>query len=217
MFAFQIPPSIYYVPNFITELEESSIISRVNSVPRPKWTQLMNRRLQNWGGIPHPKGMIAEEIPPWLQNYLNRIKNLQLMNGKVPNHVLVNEYCPGQGIMPHVDGDLFYPTITTITCGSHTVLNFRENVATDDIDEMKVPSTFSLLVERKSLLVVQKDMYENFLHSIDDIRTDSISNDIANLSFCSRVYSPGDIIERQTRISLTIRHVPKTSKIKIKI
>lgn len=177
----------------------------------------MNRRLQNWGGIPHPKGMIAEEIPPWLQNYLDRINSLRLMNGKLPNHVLVNEYCPGQGIMPHVDGDLFYPTITTITCGSHTVLNFRENVSTNDIDEIKVPSTFSLLVERRSLLIVQKDMYENFLHFIDDICTDSVSSDMANLNFCSSVYASGDFIERQTRISLTIRHVPKTSKIKIKI
>lgn len=35
----------------------------INSVPLPKWTQLSHRRLQNWGGIPHPKGMIAEDIP----------------------------------------------------------------------------------------------------------------------------------------------------------
>lgn len=35
----------------------------MNSVPQPKWTQLSHRRLQNWGGIPHLKGMIAEEIP----------------------------------------------------------------------------------------------------------------------------------------------------------
>jgi len=38
-------------------------VKHVNSVPQPKWTQLSHRRLQNWGGIPHPKGMIAEEIP----------------------------------------------------------------------------------------------------------------------------------------------------------
>jgi len=38
-------------------------MKHVNSVPQPKWTQLSHRRLQNWGGIPHPKGMIAEEIP----------------------------------------------------------------------------------------------------------------------------------------------------------
>lgn len=53
----------YYFPNFITMSEEEEIIKCVNKAPQPKWTQLSNRRLQNWGGIPHPKGMIAEEIP----------------------------------------------------------------------------------------------------------------------------------------------------------
>lgn len=52
-----------YIPNFITEEEERQILKHVDTVPLPKWTQLSNRRLQNWGGIPHPKGMIAEEIP----------------------------------------------------------------------------------------------------------------------------------------------------------
>ena len=36
---------------------------QVNSAPKPKWKQLSNRRLQNWGGQPHPKGMIAEKLP----------------------------------------------------------------------------------------------------------------------------------------------------------
>ena len=35
-------------------------------------------------------------------------------SGKGPNHVLVNEYLPGQGIMPHTDGPLFHPTIATV-------------------------------------------------------------------------------------------------------
>lgn len=38
-------------------------MERVNSAPKPKWTQLSHRRLQNWGGIPHPKGMLAENVP----------------------------------------------------------------------------------------------------------------------------------------------------------
>ena len=36
-------------------------------------------------------------------------------SGKGPNHVLVNEYLPGQGIMPHTDGPLFHPTIATVS------------------------------------------------------------------------------------------------------
>lgn len=58
-----IPDLAIYIPNFITQEEENEIVKYVNNVPLPKWTQLSHRRLQNWGGIPHPKGMIAEEIP----------------------------------------------------------------------------------------------------------------------------------------------------------
>lgn len=68
----------------------------VNSVPKPKWTQLAHRRLQNWGGIPHKNGMIAESIPNWLQRFMDQISELKLMEDKDPNHVLINEYLPGK-------------------------------------------------------------------------------------------------------------------------
>lgn len=59
----EVPDLAIYIPNFITQEEEDEITKYVNSAPLPKWTQLTHRRLQNWGGIPHPRGMIAEEIP----------------------------------------------------------------------------------------------------------------------------------------------------------
>lgn len=46
---------------------------------------------------------------------------------------MVNEYKSGQGIMTHFDGPLFYPIITIISCGSHTILEFYE--AIDDNPE----------------------------------------------------------------------------------
>jgi len=55
--------TIYYIPDFITPDEENLLLSEVQRAPKPKWTQLSNRRLQNWGGVPHPRGMIAEELP----------------------------------------------------------------------------------------------------------------------------------------------------------
>lgn len=47
----------------------------------------------------------------------------------LPNHVLINEYLPGQGIMPHEDGPAFYPVISTISLGSHTILDFYRHIS----------------------------------------------------------------------------------------
>jgi len=57
------PEKIFYIPNFISDFEEQEILLEVENAPKPKWTCLSKRRLQNWGGVPHSKGMILEEIP----------------------------------------------------------------------------------------------------------------------------------------------------------
>lgn len=210
------PNTVLYQPNFITEEEEKRLIECVYAAPKPKWQQLSNRRLQNWGGLPHPKGMLAETIPEWLMQYVQRVSNLDLFGDKKPNHVLVNEYLPGQGIMPHTDGPLFHPVITTISLGSHTVLNFHEDLHLKDtlgedtsLNSMKHRrKIMSVLLEPRSLLVVKDDLYKNHLHSIEELKCDEISELIINPG----IHKTGDLLERKTRISLTIRHVPKTSK-----
>lgn len=53
------------------------------------------------GGLPHPKGMIAEKLPDWLVSYTEKISGLGAFGGKRANHVLVNEYKPKEGIMVH--------------------------------------------------------------------------------------------------------------------
>uniref|UniRef100_A0A240PPM9 Fe2OG dioxygenase domain-containing protein n=1 Tax=Anopheles epiroticus TaxID=199890 RepID=A0A240PPM9_9DIPT len=193
----------------------------VDKTPRPRWTQLSNRRLINYGGVPHPKGMIAEDIPSWLNHYIARINQLNVYEeGIKANHVLVNEYLPGQGIMPHLDGPLFYPTITTISCGSHTVLEYYEQ--TEDETGLDSNGTLvrhhktSILLEPRSLLIVKDDMYHKYLHAIAEAEQDVVDERLANLAVVSGV-QVGDVLNRQKRISLTIRHVPKTSKMKIKI
>lgn len=154
--------------------------------------------------------------------------------------MLVNEYLPGQGIMAHSDGPLFYPVICTISCGSHTILRFQEtdsHEAHDDFDSSRSSNTMistnvddntidqhrkfvcQLLIEPRSLLILKDDMYKKYLHSIADETHDIITPDLANLEQCcdelkNRV---GGTAERNRRISLTIRHVPKTSKIHLRL
>ncbi|XP_059057489.1 alpha-ketoglutarate-dependent dioxygenase alkB homolog 6 [Achroia grisella] len=208
-----IHPTAYYISEYISASEESSILSNVHAAPKPKWTQLSNRRLQNWGGIPHSNGMIAETIPTWLDHYLENIHRLDVMGGKRPNHVLVNEYLPGQGIMPHLDGSLFYPTITTISVGSHIILKFLE----PQQDTSKVTPIFSLLLEPRSLLILQDSLFSKYLHCIEELKEDVLDDSVVNLSMCSEKYVKGSTVSRKARISLTIRHVPKTTSFKINI
>jgi len=43
--------------------------------------------------------MLTEKLPDWLLKYTEKISALGAFAGKAANHVLVNEYKPGEGIM----------------------------------------------------------------------------------------------------------------------
>lgn len=212
-------PTVYYIPDFISEDEEAYLLEQVYKSPIPKWTQLSGRRLQNWGGLPHPKGMLAEKMPDWLQKYCDRISSLNAFSGKMANHVLVNEYKPGEGIMPHVDGPLYHPTITTISMGSHTLLDFYKPLSSTQ--GPGAPQTeesryqFSLLVRPRSLLVLQDHMYQTLLHGIQLCHQDTLTDKVLNLPSAAGAAVVGDTLTRGTRVSLTIRHVPKVIKTKL--
>nr|CAI5819205.1 unnamed protein product [Callosobruchus analis] len=202
------PATLYYIPNFITENEENHILKCVYSVPKPKWTCLLNRKLQDYGGVPHEKGMIPEPIPKWLQTYMDKVDALKIFAGKKTNQVLINEYLPGQGIMPHTDGPLFHPTIATISCGSHTVLAFLEN------NEHR-KFVCNVLVEQRSLLIVKDDLYSHYLHCIPEQEED-ILEDVMNINQCGDSnLALGVKLKRKTRVSLTIRNVLKVLKVKL--
>lgn len=210
------PPTVYYIPDFISEEEEAYLLQQVYKSPKTKWTQLSGRRLQNWGGLPHPKGMVAEKIPDWLQQYCEKISALGAFSGKTANHVLVNEYKQGEGIMPHEDGPLYHPTVTTISLGSHTLLDFYTPVSSQDVDAPQTEESryhFSLLVRPRSLLILQEEMYQHLLHGIQACTQDMLTDKVLNLATAGAL--PGEMLTRGTRVSLTIRHVPKVMKAKL--
>lgn len=143
---------------------------------------------------------------------------------KLANHVLVNEYLPNQGIMPHTDGPLFYPVISTISCGSHTVLQFHKDnegateSAPDAMNCNGREALCRLLLEPRSLIILSDELYRNYLHSIEEVSQDTIDSSLANLDRCAQFKgSIGCTVQRDRRISLTIRHVPKTSKFNLRL
>jgi len=74
-----------------------------------------------------------------------------------------------------------------------------------------------LLLERRSLVVLQNDMYTKYLHTIAEVQQDTVSGAEANLELCSGQYTTGTELQRTTRISLTVRYVPHTTKLCIQV
>ncbi|KAK1598642.1 calpain [Colletotrichum navitas] len=110
----KLPPSSFYIANFISEEEEQFLLQKIADAPKPRWKQLTHRRLQTWPSDLVNNKLIDASLPHWLQEpVVSRILSLPLVAGpdssnlfadsphERPNHVLINEYPPGVGIMPH--------------------------------------------------------------------------------------------------------------------
>ena len=95
-------PTISYVPDYISTAEEMRLLSEVHAC-KTKWVELSGRRLQSHGGIVHEKGLIPAPIPAWLRSLIKRLHgqtaSMGLYGQGPPNHVLINSYRPGEGIM----------------------------------------------------------------------------------------------------------------------
>ncbi len=213
------PDTIYYIPNFINEFEEKQLIEQIYSVPKPKWTALSNRRLQNWGGILTEKGMIQEPVPKWLSSYCERLSAIDgLFNQQTPNHILINEYLPNQGIMPHTDGPAYHPTVCTISLSSHILLDYYKPLQDNDTDDgatLEKRYMFSLLAEPRSLYILKDDMYTKYLHGIKNVDEDVLKQDtiINSNQIDKKVYEFGHALKRDARLSLTIRRVQNVTRL----
>jgi len=72
----------------------------------------------------HEKGLLPQALPSWLTRITDRICQWTGLFPSAINHVLINEYHPNQGIMPHQDGPAYYPVVAIISLASPVVINF---------------------------------------------------------------------------------------------
>ncbi|KAG9017637.1 hypothetical protein FRB90_000430 [Tulasnella sp. 427] len=183
---------IYYIPDFVSEAEEEYLLRKIYESPQLTWKTLRTRRLQTYGGVISgtTRALIPTPIPDFLTKYpdiLTRLEETGAFTGSKhgrPNHILLNEYKSGQGIMPHEDGPSYFPAVGTISLGSHTVVEYyryrpsEENSEEDNdnitdgtgqrgraIDPVPV---LSVLLEPRSLVVTTKELYTSYLHGISE-------------------------------------------------
>lgn len=172
--------------------------------------------------------LLASPLPAWLVDPIveprfNALGIFKDSPHQAPNHVLVNEYLPGQGIMPHEDGAAYYPLVATVSLGAPIVLDVyhkhpedNQSANAKNIGFGNNPPQYRILQERRSLLVTRGKMYTELLHGIAETTRDEHINSktICNWELLrdKETYMSG-WVERETRISLTYRDVFHVAKI----
>ena len=218
---------IGYFPDWLSAEDAELLESAVRSAKPDKWVRLRTsgRKLQQWGGV--AGGDPADEAtgPFPLPKYQRALSDRLLREGVFgtgstalrPNHVLVNEYRPGQGIMAHRDGPAYHDTVAIVSLGAPCIMSFypvrRRQSRSDgggyEEDEPPAPR-LALVLQPRSLLVFRGEAYDSYMHCIAEAKREMVggaSGPVANAAEAG--VSKGDMIVRSgPRLSLTIRHVP---------
>ncbi|KAL8402024.1 hypothetical protein RB596_008685 [Gaeumannomyces avenae] len=228
----RLPARAFYIADFITEEEEQHLLSKIASAPKPRWKQLSHRRLQTWPSDLVKDTLLDAPLPGWLMDpVVSRLTSIPLVGDsdeahqmlfdesphKAPNHVLINEYPPGVGIMPHKDGAAYHPIVCTISLGASLCLNIYQS---KEDGALEPEPAWRVLQEPRSLLVTTEKLYMDYLHGIADIDADvDLSRDtVANWDLLrSSKEFEGGRSERGVRTSLTYRDVMKVSKLGSKL
>ncbi|KAI6716006.1 hypothetical protein JHW43_001503 [Diplocarpon mali] len=220
------PGSAFYISDFISVDEEQALLTKIATVPKPRWKQLSKRRLQIWPSDLSKKNALLDiPLPEWLVNpAITRLISCPVSNAtrdhifsesphKAPNHVLINEYVQGQGIMAHRDGSAYHPVVCTVSLGASICLDIY---GTNEDCTRETESRWRILQEPRSLLITTGQLYTDYLHGIADLAED-INLGPTTIANWELLRSPDAFRdgrnERQTRISLTYRDVLRVSKI----
>lgn len=151
---------------------------------------------------------------PILQRLADALVSQGVFSGEQPpNHILINEYHPGQGIMAHTDGPAYFSRTATLSLGSDVLISFTKRPNYDKNDTKNAMGNTDInptckehicLLQKGSLLVFEDRAYLDYCHGIKDrILLERITDECLN---ATKDHSVGTSIARGYRISLTFRH-----------
>ncbi len=175
-----------YLRDFIDQEKHAELLRQVDSQP---WLTDLKRRVQHYGYKYDYKSrhvdyaMRIGPLPDWAEEIADILCERRLTPER-PDQVIVNEYLPGQGIANHIDCQpCFTDTIISLSLGSPCVMEFTHK---------QTRQVVPLLLESKSLVVLQDEARHAWLHGIPSRKTDQYQN---------------KLIRRARRVSLTFRKV----------
>ncbi|RDL40406.1 Calpain [Venustampulla echinocandica] len=221
-----LPANGYYIADFISLEEEEGLLNKIEAAPKPRWKQLAHRRLQTWPSDLTRDTLLQCLLPKWLvEPIATRLLACPASTADpqshifstsphaAPNHVLINQYQPGEGIMPHKDGAAYHPVVCTVSLGSSLVLDVY---GTNEDGTRETEPRFRILQEPRSLLITTGELYTDYLHGIAEVHED-VNLGPDTVSNWDLLRSPELIVDgklqRSTRTSLTYRDVKKVVKL----
>ena len=178
------PKGLLYIPDLISIAEEIALLSAIDE---QSWLLDLKRRVQHYGYRYDYKArklvpsMYLGPLPEWTDFIVDRLVSEGHMPER-PDQMIVNEYVPGQGISTHVDCiPCFGPAICSLSLGSQCVM---------DLASVNSDEKMSVILERRSALVLSDEARYLWRHSIAGRKTDRIQ---------------GLAVPRGRRVSLTFR------------
>jgi alkylated DNA repair dioxygenase AlkB len=96
--------------------------------------------------LPYAKRKVKEidlRTDPYPE-YISHLKNILEKEIPTYNHLLINVYAPGLGIMPHFDGPMYLPKVVVLSLGGPAIINFTEHYGSTS-------NAASILLENQSI------------------------------------------------------------------
>jgi alkylated DNA repair protein alkB family protein 6 len=188
---------ISYIPRFVPEdsqfyetLLRQSLFALEDNVSSLKYAKRKVAMYDNIAdnGVP---------MPSWLEALATILVETNIFERK-PNHVLVNVYEPGQGIMAHTDGPEYMAKTATLSIGGPALIKFAPRLKSIDIGVKSSNEICQVFLGKGSLLIFENEAYRDHLHSIEETKSEITSEACIN-------GRTGETIYRDFRISFTFR------------
>lgn len=159
------PQGLVYIPDFISEQEESLLIEKFESLTFYDFVlqgQAAKRKVHHFGFRYEFYSQHVEAIegfPDWLCELRNRAAPFAGLNAATIDQALVAFYAPGAGIGWHRDAPAFGNTVIGISLASDDVMRFRQTLEYD-FEHYKQP------LARRSLYILSGPSRSQWQHSL---------------------------------------------------
>lgn len=216
-------PGVTIHPDYLPPDEAAALIAALSRLPPRAWRTTSGRRVMNVGGLPHARGLLPMPLPRWLTTapVWARLAADFFPAASPPNHVLVNGYSAGGGILPHTDGPVYAPRAVILSLGVGVTMDYwREagavargagsgggGVGGGGGEQLLPDGNTStrrriggVRMEHGSVLVMEGEAYTDMLHGIAGVEGGG-----------------GEPNDEPVRYSLTIRRVPRVLKTGIRL